>query len=149
MSSKTQSQAFFLYIIDCFSWGYVILYLIIIIIGLIGNFTFCVIIKKNEHLHRTHHFFFLSIAVMDMLACVLVIPFNIDASVSRSTVCPKKKLTVVSLKLTNNCQVFLGDKLYLKQFFYTLRRGASSMVFNNDDNLFCSISVKVCTLAPG
>ena len=65
------------------SWGYVILYLCIIIIGLLGNFIFCVIIKKCDHLHRTHHFFFLAISVMDMLACILVIPFAIDASVSK------------------------------------------------------------------
>ena len=65
-----------------YSWGYVILYLIIIIVGLIGNFLFCLIIKKCEHLHRTHHFFFLAIAVMDMLACVLVVPFAMDSSVA-------------------------------------------------------------------
>ena len=44
------------------------------------------IIKKCDHLHRTHHFFFLAIAVMDMLACVLVIPFAIDASVKKINV---------------------------------------------------------------
>ena len=64
------------------SWGYVILYLTILIVGLVGNFIFCYIIKKCDHLHRTHHFFFLAISVMDMLACVLVIPFAIDASVN-------------------------------------------------------------------
>ena len=70
-----------LIVLSYYSWGYVILYLIIIIVGLLGNFLFCLIIKKCEHLHRTHHFFFLAIAVMDMLACVLVIPFAMDSSV--------------------------------------------------------------------
>ena len=60
---------------------YIILYLVIISIGLIGNLIFCFIIKKCPSLHRTHHFFFLAISVMDMLVCLLAIPFSIDSQV--------------------------------------------------------------------
>jgi len=58
---------------------YIILYLVIISLGLIGNFIFCFIIKKCPSLHRTQHFFFLAISVMDIFVCILAIPFAIDS----------------------------------------------------------------------
>lgn len=61
------------------SWGYIILYLVIISIGIIGNLIFCFIIKKCPALHRTHHFFFLAVSVMDIFVCTLAIPFVIDS----------------------------------------------------------------------
>ena len=90
-----------------YSWGYVILYLIIIIVGLIGNFLFCLIIKKCEHLHRTHHFFFLAIAVMDMLACVLVVPFAMDSSVADISF-PNSKRLICSVLVQVHQMVFAG-----------------------------------------
>ena len=35
--------------------------------------------KKVRTLHRSHHFFYLAISVMDILVCILVIPFALDA----------------------------------------------------------------------
>ena len=68
----------------CFSYLYIILYLVILSIGLIGNFMFCLIIKKCPPLHRTHHFFFLAVSVMDIFVCILAIPFSIDSQVTDS-----------------------------------------------------------------
>ncbi len=36
----------------CFSWGYIIFYLLVLLVGLVGNTIFCVIVKKNQQLHR-------------------------------------------------------------------------------------------------
>jgi len=35
-----------------FSWGYIIFYLLVLLVGLVGNTIFCVIVKKNQPLHR-------------------------------------------------------------------------------------------------
>jgi hypothetical protein len=37
------------------------------------------IIKKCPNLHRTHHFFFLAIAMMDIFVCLLTLPFIMDS----------------------------------------------------------------------
>lgn len=55
------------------------MYLVILILGIVGNFLFCLIVKKVRTLHRSHHFFYLAISVMDILVCILVIPFALDA----------------------------------------------------------------------
>ena len=70
-----------------FSMLYIILYLVIISLGLIGNFIFCFIIKKCPSLHRTQHFFFLAISVMDIFVCILAIPFAIDSQVKPNVCC--------------------------------------------------------------
>ena len=69
----------------CFSWAYIILYLTILCVSLVGNAIFCLIIKRCPNLHRTHHFFFLGIAIMDIFICLLAIPFVIDSQSKRQT----------------------------------------------------------------
>jgi len=61
------------------SWGYIILYLVTICISIVGNSLFCLMIKKVPNLRRTHHFFFLSIAIMDILVCAIDLPFVISS----------------------------------------------------------------------
>ena len=72
-------------LVSNFSWAYIILYLTIVCVSLGGNFFFCLIIKKCPNLHRTHHFFFLAIAIMDIFICLLDIPFIIDSHSKRLT----------------------------------------------------------------
>jgi len=65
------------------SWAFIILYLTIICVSLVGNLIFCLMIKRSPNLHRTHHFFFFAIAVMDIFVCLLDIPFVIDSSAQK------------------------------------------------------------------
>lgn len=63
------------------SWGYVILYLVVILGSLLGNGLFLVTLRKNQVLHRTAHYLFGALAVRDIVVTLLVIPFVIDQSV--------------------------------------------------------------------
>ena len=67
---------------DVANWGYIILYLVVILGSLIGNGLFLFTIKKNQHLRRSHHFLLSSLAVRDLIVTILVIPFAMDSQVS-------------------------------------------------------------------
>ena len=101
----------------CFSYLYIILYLVILSIGLIGNFMFCLIIKKCPPLHRTHHFFFLAVSVMDIFVCILAIPFSIDSQVtdSQHTFTQFNALLFLQAKMYHcgSCQNFSANSTYL------------------------------------
>ena len=67
---------------DNAQWGYIILYLVVIIGSLIGNCLFLFTIKKNQHLWRTPHFLLSSLALRDLIVTILVVPFVLDSQVS-------------------------------------------------------------------
>ena len=48
---------------DVANWGYIILYLVVILGSLIGNGLFLFTIKKNQHLRRSHHFLLSSLYI--------------------------------------------------------------------------------------
>ena len=66
---------------DVANWGYIILYLCVILGSLIGNGLFLFTIKKNQHLRRSHHFLLSSLAIRDLIVTILVIPFAMDSQV--------------------------------------------------------------------
>ena len=66
---------------DVANWGYIILYLIVILGSLIGNGLFLFTIKKNQNLRRTPHFMLASIAIRDLTVSILVVPFVLDSQV--------------------------------------------------------------------
>ena len=66
---------------DVANWGYIILYLVVILGSLIGNGLFLFTIKKNQHLRRSHHFLLSSLAIRDLIVTILVIPFAMDSQV--------------------------------------------------------------------
>ena len=70
---------------DYANWGYIILYLVVIIGSLIGNGLFLFTIKKNQSLRRTPHFLMASLAVRDLIVSILVVPFVIDSQVRIAT----------------------------------------------------------------
>ena len=67
---------------DVANWGYIILYLFVILGSLIGNGLFLFTIKKNQNLRRSHHFLLSSLAIRDLIVTILVIPFVMDSQVS-------------------------------------------------------------------
>ena len=67
---------------DVANWGYIILYLFVILGSLIGNGLFLFTIKKNENLRRSHHYLLSSLAIRDLIVTILVIPFVMDSQVS-------------------------------------------------------------------
>lgn len=67
---------------DVANWGYIILYLFVILGSIIGNGLFLFTIKKNQNLRRAHHFLLSSLAIRDLIVTVLVIPFAMDSQVS-------------------------------------------------------------------
>ena len=69
---------------DVANWGYIILYLCVILGSLIGNGLFLFTIKKNQHLRRSHHFLLSSLAIRDLIVTILVIPFAMDSQVKKS-----------------------------------------------------------------
>lgn len=66
---------------DYANWGYIILYLVVILASLVGNSMFLTVIKKSQHLRRTHHFFLATIAIRDLVVTLLVVPFVMDSQV--------------------------------------------------------------------
>jgi hypothetical protein len=66
---------------DYANWGYIILYLVVILTSLFGNGLFLAVIKKNQHLRRTHNFFLGTLAIRDIIVTILVVPFVIDSQV--------------------------------------------------------------------
>ena len=66
---------------DVANWGYIILYLIVILVSLVGNGLFLFTVKKNPALRRTPHFMLASLAARDLIVSILVIPFVIDSEV--------------------------------------------------------------------
>lgn len=62
-------------------WGYLILYLVVLLGSLLLNSLFLVTVKKNKTLHRTAHFLMACLAVRDLMVTILVIPFVIDFQV--------------------------------------------------------------------
>ena len=69
---------------DVANWGYIILYLVVILFSLFGNALFLFTIKKNPQLRKTQHFFLAALAARDLIVTLLVIPFVIDSQVSFS-----------------------------------------------------------------
>ena len=68
---------------DYANWGYIILYLVVILFSLVGNSLFLATIKKNQHLRKTHHFFLAFLAIRDLIVTIFVIPFVIDYQVCK------------------------------------------------------------------
>ena len=66
---------------DVPTWGYIILYLVVIIASFVGNSIFLMTIKKNQHFRRTHHFFLAAMSIRDLIVTIMVIPFVIDSQV--------------------------------------------------------------------
>ena len=66
---------------DIANWGYIILYLFVIVGSLIGNGLFLFTIKKNPNMRRSHHFLLSSLAIRDLIVTILVIPFAMDSQV--------------------------------------------------------------------
>ena len=66
---------------DVPTWGYIILYLVVIIASIVGNSIFLMTIKKNQHFRRTHHFFLAAMSIRDLIVTIMVIPFAIDSQV--------------------------------------------------------------------
>ena len=66
-----------------FRWGYVILYLVVILGSLLLNGLFLAVVKKCPSLHRTCHFFFACVAARDLIVTILVIPFVISSQVGK------------------------------------------------------------------
>ena len=64
------------------NWGYVIVYLIVILVSLLGNGLFLFTVKKNPRLKRTPHYMLASLALRDLIVSLLVVPFVIDSQVS-------------------------------------------------------------------
>ena len=67
---------------DVANWGYIILYLFVMLGSLLGNGLFLFTIKKNQNLRRSHHFLLSSLAIRDLIVTILVIPFVMDSQVS-------------------------------------------------------------------
>ena len=67
---------------DYSNWGYIILYLIVILLGLVGNYLFIMTLKSNPQMRRTHHFFLGFLSLRDFVVTILVVPFVIDSQVS-------------------------------------------------------------------
>ena len=67
---------------DVANWGYIILYLIVILVSLVGNGLFLFTVKKNPALRRTQHFMLASLAARDLIVSILVVPFVIDSQVN-------------------------------------------------------------------
>ena len=67
---------------DIANWGYIILYLFVIVGSLIGNGLFLFTIKKNPNMRRSHHFLLSSLAIRDLIVTILVIPFAMDSQVN-------------------------------------------------------------------
>ena len=63
------------------NWGYVIVYLIVILVSLLGNGLFLFTVKKNPRLKRTPHYMLASLALRDLIVSLLVVPFVIDSQV--------------------------------------------------------------------
>ena len=70
---------------DVANWGFIILYLCVILGSLVGNGLFLFTIKKNQHLRRSHHFLLSSLAIRDLIVTILVIPFAMDSQVGYET----------------------------------------------------------------
>ena len=66
---------------DYANWGYIILYLVVILFSLCGNSLFLMTIKKNQHFRRTHHIFLAFLSMRDLIVTILVVPFVIDSQV--------------------------------------------------------------------
>eukprot|EP00096_Caligus_rogercresseyi_P010262 TRINITY_DN3679_c0_g1_i2.p1 TRINITY_DN3679_c0_g1~~TRINITY_DN3679_c0_g1_i2.p1 ORF type:complete len:588 (+),score=146.07 TRINITY_DN3679_c0_g1_i2:174-1937(+) len=64
---------------DYANWGYIILYILVIIFSLFGNLVFIMTVKRNEGLHRTPHFLLVCLAIRDLIVTLGVIPFVIDS----------------------------------------------------------------------
>ena len=68
---------------DVATWGYIILYIVVMLSSLAGNSLFLLTIKRNLHLRRTHHFFLAAMSMRDLIVTIMVIPFAI-AMVSKT-----------------------------------------------------------------
>ena len=68
---------------DYANWGYIILYLVVILFSLAGNSVFLMTIKRNQHFRRTHHIFLAFLALRDLIVTILVVPFVIDSQVRK------------------------------------------------------------------
>ena len=66
---------------DYANWGYIILYLVVILASFVGNSLFLMTIKKSPQLRRTHHFFLAFLSIRDLIVTFLVVPFVIDSQV--------------------------------------------------------------------
>ena len=66
---------------DYANWGFIILYLVIILGSLLGNGFFLLVVKKNPSLHRTAHYMLSTLAIRDIIVTIMVIPFVIDSQV--------------------------------------------------------------------
>ncbi len=69
---------------DYSRWGYIILYLVILLGSFCLNGLFVWTVKSNRALHKTVHYFLACLAVRDLVVTLCVVPFVIDSQVSGS-----------------------------------------------------------------
>ena len=91
---------------DVPTWGYIILYLVVIIASFVGNSIFLMTIKKNQHFRRTHHFFLAAMSIRDLIVTIMVIPFVIDSQVRVGFV---SVFTFRTIYVHNTLQMFTGN----------------------------------------
>lgn len=53
------------------------LYIIIFIIGMVGNVLVCYVVLRNKHMQTVTNIFIMNLALSDILLCVLGIPFTV------------------------------------------------------------------------
>ena len=101
---------------DYANWGYIILYLVIILGSLIGNGFFLLVVKRNPNLHRTAHYMLSTLAIRDIIVTILVIPFVIDSQVRISG--KKKKIRANIFKFWNFIFYLLKIRWWQCNFSY-------------------------------
>ena len=90
-----------------FEWGLIAFYIVVFIVGLVGNFLVCLAVWRNHHMRTVTNYFIVNLAVADFLVILICLPPTVLGDVTETwfmgkVMCKIIKYLQVSIKPIQN-----------------------------------------------
>ena len=67
-----------------FEWGLISMYMIVFIVGLVGNFLVCLAVWRNHHMRTVTNYFIVNLAIADFLVILICLPPTVLGDVTET-----------------------------------------------------------------
>jgi hypothetical protein len=67
-----------------FEWGLIAFYIIVFIVGLVGNFLVCLAVWRNHHMRTVTNYFIVNLAIADFLVILVCLPPTVLGDVTET-----------------------------------------------------------------